>query len=62
MKGFVSFAEPADRDALRVSVVSLGGELAFGLCSDPDSIADLDDLAAALDAAVAELEQACGGG
>ena len=60
--GFVSFAEPADRHALRVSVVSLGGELAFGLCSDPDSIAALDDLAAALDDSVAELEQACGGG
>jgi diacylglycerol O-acyltransferase / wax synthase len=58
--GFVSFAEPADRHALRVSVVSLGGELAFGLCSDPDSIAALDELAAALDESVAELELACG--
>ena len=37
--GLVSFAEPADRHALRVSVVSLGGDLAFGLCSDPEAIA-----------------------
>jgi hypothetical protein len=59
--GFVSFAEPADRHALRVSVVSLGGELAFGLCSDPEAIADLERLAAALDESVAELESACGG-
>ena len=59
--GFVSFAEPADRHALRVTIVSLGGELAFGLCSDPEAIADLDDLAAALDESVEELERACGG-
>ena len=59
MSGLVSFAEPADRHALRVSVVSLGGDLAFGLCSDPDAIGDLDRLAAALDDSVAELEDAC---
>ncbi len=61
VSGLVSFAEPADRHALRVSVVSLGGDLAFGLCSDPDAIGDLDRLAAALDDSVAELERACGG-
>jgi WS/DGAT/MGAT family acyltransferase len=59
--GFASFAEPADRHALRVSVVSLGGELAFGLCSDPEAIADLGLLAAALDESVVELERACSG-
>ena len=58
--GFVSIAEPADRHALRISVVSLGGELAFGLCSDPEAIASLDELAIALDDSVAELEDACG--
>lgn len=58
--GFVSFAEPADRHALRVSVVSLGGDLAFGLCSDPEAIEALDELAVALDESVAELEIACG--
>lgn len=52
---FVSFAEPADRHALRVSIVSLGGELAFGICSDPEAIADLEGLADALTDAVAEL-------
>jgi diacylglycerol O-acyltransferase len=55
---FCSFAEPADRHALRVSVVSLGGELAFGLCSDPDAIADLDGLRGALADSIAELEAA----
>ena len=55
---FCSFAEPADRHALRVAVISLGGELAFGLCSDPEAIADLDGLSTALVDSIEELEQA----
>ena len=55
---FCSFAEPADRHALRVSVISLSGELAFGLCSDPEAIADLDALRGALADSIAELEAA----
>jgi diacylglycerol O-acyltransferase / wax synthase len=55
---FCSFAEPADRHALRISVVSLGGELAFGLCSDPDAISNLDALRGALADSIAELEGA----
>jgi hypothetical protein len=55
---FCSFAEPADRHALRVSVISLGGELAFGLCSDPESISDLDGLRRALSDSIGELEVA----
>jgi diacylglycerol O-acyltransferase / wax synthase len=55
---FCSFAEPADRHALRVSVISHAGELAFGLCSDPESISDLDSLRGALADAIAELEGA----
>jgi diacylglycerol O-acyltransferase / wax synthase len=55
---FCSFAEPADRHALRVSVISLAGELAFGLCSDPDAISDLDGLRGAFADSIAELEGA----
>jgi WS/DGAT/MGAT family acyltransferase len=55
---FCSFAEPADRHALRVSVVSLGDELAFGLCSDPEAISDLDGLRGDLADSIAELEAA----
>jgi hypothetical protein len=55
---FSSFAEPADRHALRVSVVSVSGELAFGLCSDPEAIADLDGLRRALADSIGELEVA----
>jgi hypothetical protein len=57
---FASFAEPADRHALRVAVVSLGGELAFGLCSDPDAVGGLDRLASALDESLAELGRLAG--
>jgi len=55
---FCSFAEPADRHALRVSVVSIGGELAFGLCSDPEAISDLDGLRGNLAESIGELEGA----
>jgi WS/DGAT/MGAT family acyltransferase len=55
---FSSFAEPADRHALRVSIISLGGELAFGLCSDPEAISDLDGLRGALADSIGELEVA----
>jgi hypothetical protein len=39
-------------------VISLAGELAFGLCSDPESISDLDSLRGALADSIAELEGA----
>jgi len=58
LREFCSFAEPADRHALRVAVISLGGELAFGLCSDPEAIPGLNRLADALEASEAELEEA----
>jgi hypothetical protein len=55
---FSSFAEPADRHALRISVISHGGELAFGLCSDPEAITGLDGLRGALADSIGELEVA----
>jgi WS/DGAT/MGAT family acyltransferase len=55
---FASFAEPADRHALRVSIVSLGGELAFGFCSDPEAVPGVERLAAAVEESMAELEGA----
>jgi WS/DGAT/MGAT family acyltransferase len=60
VREFCSFAEPADRHALRVAVISLGGDLAFGLCSDPVAIGELDRLADSLEESVAELEEASG--
>jgi WS/DGAT/MGAT family acyltransferase len=58
LEQFSSFAEPADRHALRLSVISLAGELAFGLCSDPEAISGLDGLRGALADSIAELEGA----
>jgi diacylglycerol O-acyltransferase / wax synthase len=55
---FCSFAEPADRHALRISILSLEGELAFGLCSDPEAISKLDGLRGALADSISELEVA----
>lgn len=45
-----TLAEPADRHALRVSVISVAGQLGFGLCADPDAVRDLDVLAAGIEA------------
>jgi hypothetical protein len=39
-------------------VISLGAELAFGLCSDPDAISQLDGLRGAFADSIAELEGA----
>jgi WS/DGAT/MGAT family acyltransferase len=58
--GFSSFAEPADRHALRVAVVSLGGEVTFGLCSDPDAVGSLDRIAASLRESLEALNAGCG--
>jgi diacylglycerol O-acyltransferase / wax synthase len=52
-----SFAEPADRHALRASVISLGGRMGFGLCTDPGAVSGVDELAAGLDAALRELDE-----
>jgi WS/DGAT/MGAT family acyltransferase len=54
---FCSFAEPADRHALRVAVVSLGGEVAFGFCSDPDAVPSLNRIASELEDSLAELDR-----
>jgi hypothetical protein len=58
---FVSFAEPADRHALRVAAISCGGRLAFGLCSDPEAIGNLRGLAVALERSLTDLDAAVPG-
>ena len=50
-----SVAEPADRHALRASAVSLSGRMGFGFCTDPDAVPGVPELAAGLDASLAEL-------
>jgi WS/DGAT/MGAT family acyltransferase len=50
-----SIAEPADRHALRTSVVSLAGRMGFGFCTDPGVVPDVAELAAGLDESLREL-------
>jgi diacylglycerol O-acyltransferase len=46
--------------ALGIAIMSYDGTLNFGLLSDYDALPDLDDLAAALRDAIAELAAAAG--
>jgi hypothetical protein len=39
-----SLAEVAQHHALRIAVISCGASLFFGLCADPEAIADRDAL------------------
>ena len=50
-----SIAEPADRHALRASVVSLAGRMGFGFCTDPGVVPGVAELAAGVDASLQEL-------
>jgi diacylglycerol O-acyltransferase len=54
-----SVAEPADRHALRVSAVSLAGEMCIALCADPDALSGLQRLARAIERSVEELLERC---
>lgn len=53
-------AEPADRHALRASAISCAGTLGIGLCTDPDAVAGVDGLAAAIERSLAELRELAG--
>jgi diacylglycerol O-acyltransferase len=53
-----SLAEIGEHHALRVAVVSLAGSLNFGLVADPTLLADVDQLAAAVQAEAAALAAA----
>jgi WS/DGAT/MGAT family acyltransferase len=54
-----SVAEPADRHALRASVVSLAGRMGFGFCTDPGAVPGVAELAEGLDASLEELSALC---
>jgi diacylglycerol O-acyltransferase len=54
-----SLAEPADRHALRASVVSLTGQMGFGFCTDPGAVPGIAELASGLDASLGELSALC---
>lgn len=54
-----SIAEPADRHALRVSALSCAGTMHFALCTDPDALAGVSNVAAGIDDAIDELGERC---
>ena len=58
VENLFSVAEPADRHALRASAISCAGTIGIGLCTDPEAVAGIDRLAAAIDESLAELRQA----
>jgi diacylglycerol O-acyltransferase / wax synthase len=53
-----SLAEIRERHALRIAVVSVAGTLNFGLVADPTLVADVGDLASAMQAEAAALTSA----
>jgi hypothetical protein len=53
-----SVAEPADRHALRASAISCAGEVAIGLCTDPEAVPGVASVANAIEGAIAELREA----
>jgi WS/DGAT/MGAT family acyltransferase len=50
-----SIGEPADRHALRVSAISVGGTMGIGLCTDPTVLRDMGRLAEGIDRSFDEL-------
>jgi hypothetical protein len=58
--GLWSLAEVGERHALRIAAVSLDGTLYLGLTADAAAVADVDVIAAGLEAEAAELERAVG--
>ena len=56
-----SLAEIGEHHALRASVVSVGGQLCFGLCADPAIVDDLDEMAAGIGAEAQSLIEASRG-
>jgi hypothetical protein len=57
-----SIAEIGERHGLRVSVISCGGFLYYGLCADPGIVGDLDAMAAGIEQEAAQLVAASGAG
>jgi WS/DGAT/MGAT family acyltransferase len=58
----LTFAEPAQRHALRIAAISLAGRIAIGLCSDPEVTPPLGRLATEIEREFEELRLARPGG
>jgi diacylglycerol O-acyltransferase len=58
VESLASVAEPADRHALRISAISSAGRMTVGLCTDPEALPGVEELAPAIEDAVAVLRTA----
>jgi diacylglycerol O-acyltransferase len=61
VRAVYSLAEVAQRHAVRVACMSASGQMTFGLCSDADAVSELDEIAAGIEAELAELGRAAAG-
>ncbi len=53
-----SVAEPAQRHALRVSAISYAGAVGVGVCTDPEALPGIAELAEAIGDSITELREA----
>lgn len=61
VKSVHTLAEIGERHALRVAVVSVAGELCFGLCADPAIVDGLQEMSAGIEAEARALVEAAAG-
>jgi hypothetical protein len=54
----VTLAEPADRHAVRIAIISIGDRITFGVCSDPEAVEGTERLATGIADALDQLELA----
>lgn len=54
--GLVTLAEPADRHAVRIAIISIGDRITFGICSDPQAVEGTELIANGITDALDQLE------
>ena len=55
--GLVTLAEPADRHAVRIAIISIGDRITFGVCSDPEAVEGTEQIASGITEALDQLER-----
>jgi len=55
--GLVTLAEPADRHAVRIAIISIGDRITFGVCSDPEAVEGTEKIATGITDALDQLEE-----
>lgn len=58
VSGLVTLAEPADRHALRIAIISMGDRITFGACSDPQAVEGVERIASGISDSLDRLEAA----